>query len=477
MNVERTTPGNAVRLIRKPAEIIVRQKLFIFFFVILTLGFIGHSWAGEPNQAPANRAEAELRATERAVSLKLNALAGFFIAAALAVTGFAIYKMGSKRTIGNRRRLLFSTVSVLIPVAVFVLAYMGYAAHKSAPLYDYIKTNQRGWKGHVHRADTVLGFAPAPNSAGAEVFPIEPNIPMRYDEKGFRVPVEVEAISRQRPLILALGCSFTYGAAVRAQNAFPHLVGLSLNGTSKNAGVCGYGLSQMLILARRLVPTYQPDYLLVQYSEWLVDRVQMPFAPFYFGEVPTPFLYLKDGRLVMHPPVFLTKLLDLPIDRYRNTPRNWMDGLSFYLHVGLPLSAHDDFNMFKYGSAKSMGLIPDPANSRKDLVRYVYKKIDDAAKAHGSRTVIVILGNEGAPVVPNEELFPPDAILVNAQDALLGQLSDPDSANYLKEYAHWRGSPPTLVDNHPNEKAHRIIADAVVSAIRQAGTKLPDKNQ
>jgi hypothetical protein len=72
--------------------------------------------------------------------------------------------------------------------------------------------------------------------------------------------------------VLALGCSFTYGAATNAENTYPYLVGQRLAGTTRNAGVSSYGLSQMMILAKRLVPAYKPDYLLVQYSPWLVDR-------------------------------------------------------------------------------------------------------------------------------------------------------------------------------------------------------------
>ena len=36
---------------------------------------------------------------------------------------------------------------------------------------------------------------------------------------------------------------------------------------------------------------------------------------------------------------------------------------------------------------------------------------------------------------------------------------------YGKEYGHWRGSPPELVDAHPNEKAHAILAQEILSVI------------
>jgi hypothetical protein len=54
-------------------------------------------------------------------------------------------------------------------------------------------------------------------------------------------------------------------------------------------GVSSYGLSEMMVLAKRLVPIQKPDYLLVPYSPWLVGRAQSPFAPTYFGSVVTPY--------------------------------------------------------------------------------------------------------------------------------------------------------------------------------------------
>jgi hypothetical protein len=88
------------------------------------------------------------------------------------------------------------------------------------------------------------------------------------------------------------------------------------------------------------------------------------------------------------------------------------------------------------------------------------------ARENGTRLVIVILGIDHNPVQIPQSLFSPDSVIVNAHDALLKQLPVIDEENYLKQYAHWRGSPPAIVDNHPNENAHRIIAEAIVHVIR-----------
>ena len=133
--------------------------------------------------------------------------------------------MENKRVLSKKNKFFFYIVMVLLPLAGFALTYISYAGYKAAPIYQNIKTNQRGWKGNVHVADSQLGFAPVPNSEGAHVFPTGPDIPMRFDKDGFRVPIKADESVQQRPLILALGCSFTYGDATYAKDTFPYLVG------------------------------------------------------------------------------------------------------------------------------------------------------------------------------------------------------------------------------------------------------------
>ncbi|MBI1859041.1 MAG: SGNH/GDSL hydrolase family protein [Candidatus Melainabacteria bacterium] len=135
------------------------------------------------------------------------------------------------------------------------------------------------WLGNVHKPDLKYGYAPVPNSVGYELYSKEPNlsydrkIPLKYDKNGFRVPIkktESSSATNKRPLILALGCSFTYGAKVHATSTYTYLVGKQLNGESINAGVSAYGLTQILMKAKELILKYKPDYVLVQYSPWLV---------------------------------------------------------------------------------------------------------------------------------------------------------------------------------------------------------------
>src|SRR6266404_7023973 len=379
----------------------------------------------------------------------------------------------TRRKLSRKKRFIFSVIIFLIPATAIAAIYVAYVAYRTSPLYSYVKSNQRGWKGKTVRADKELGFVPVPDSRGAMVFPIGDDIPVRFNRDGFRVPVDDGRSTSpiRHPIVLALGCSFTFGDATAAEDTYPYLVGQDLDGSTRNAGVGSYGLSQMLVLSKRLVPTYKPDYLLVQYSPWLVDRARSPFAPTYFGSAPTPYFFVEQNELALHPPVFMTKIMDLPFDRYRNTPSSLGDRVSFLWHVGLPLYVHDDYNMAFYKIENLFGFVPEPATNPEQVTKYVYEEMAKVARENGARLFIVILGSDHVRVPIRDGLFPSDSIIINAHDSLLEHLPVVNKESYEGSYFHWRGYPPVLVDTHPNENAHRIIAEAILQKIQEATRK------
>jgi len=144
--------------------------------------------------------------------------------------------------LSRKKRLAFSFIVFLIPATTISAIYILYTGYRTTPIYWSIKNNARGWKGKLMRSDPELGFAPIPDSRGLEVLPKGDDIPARYDKDGFRVPLEGAGNSsvNPHPVVLALGCSFTYGAATNAENTYPYLVGQRLAGTTRNAGVSSY---------------------------------------------------------------------------------------------------------------------------------------------------------------------------------------------------------------------------------------------
>jgi hypothetical protein len=366
---------------------------------------------------------------------------------------------------------------------VIYIAYMaaigllgGYAlwvGTRAYGAYSFLKSDHLGFRGPVHRADAELGFAAVPDARGFHVFPSGPPLPMRYDGEGFRIPAnQPPDAPRRRPLVLALGCSFTYGDGVRAEDAYPHLVAEDLGGTELNAGKCAYGLAQMLLLARRLIPQYKPDYVLVQFSTWLPGRGTSGFARATFGRVPVPYLLLRpDGTSGVHPPLFGTRVFDLPFHEFDNKRRGVGEFARFFLRAAAPLLVHDDLAMGACAIRRVLGRLPDgeqqrAQRNREELNRVVYAEIGRVAAENRARLVIVRLSHPLEAHWQRLKELSPGALVVNAQAVLDEQIPSGRREDYYKLFGHWRGEPPRLVDNHPNPAAHRVIADAVVRAIR-----------
>lgn len=349
-----------------------------------------------------------------------------------------------------------------------IIFYVTYSVYRTVPLYTYVMSHQRGWSGQVHAFDAELGYAPIPNSQGAHTFPVGPDIPMQYDKYGFRVPVgSINAWPKPHPLLLTLGCSFSYGDACYAEDTYPYLVGRYLQGYTMNAGVCGYGLSQMFLLAQKLIPTHTPDYVIVQYSAWLVERAQNPFAPTYAGKLSVPYFFENNGEFVLHAPVFDEYLDRLPlVERYTQAQKTILNFFSFFMACGAPLLFHDDVNMTLYHVRKSLRLIPPPSRKRELIETYVYHEIAKIAHTYDSQMIIVVLGENHEPVIVPKHIVSENTIVVNAHSTLLQRLPRKTAGDYYKLYAHWRGLPPQLVDKHPNPYAHKIIAKEIVKSIK-----------
>ena len=365
---------------------------------------------------------------------------------------------------------------LLLSLGVFVVAaatlYGMLVFERGRKLYGYVKAPHRGWSGKVHQADRSLGFAPIPGAKGAHVFAIGPDVPMAYDKDGFRVPVSSDGTQRERkrPYILTLGCSLTYGDACAAEDTYPYKVARALDGTELNAGGCGYGLAQMLILARRLLPEHKPEFVIVQYSPWLVDRALKHFAPTYYSYATNPyFTDDKTGGVSLRDPVFSS--CEITLSDYSGSQRSFANFLAFLFGKALPLYAHDDICILGYRLRTALGRVPQPSKRTGAVVTHVYTAIRDICMQHNAAVLVVVLGRTVDAVEPPRELLQLSIPVVNAHDELLARLPKRDQNTYLVTYTHIRGNPPVCVDNHPNGTAHTIIANAIGQRLSQARAK------
>jgi len=366
-----------------------------------------------------------------------------------------------------RKRLVIFLVTLVV---AGLAAWLAMAFVRSKAIYAHMKTGGRGWRGHVHTSDPWLGLKPEPNGTGAETFAIGPDVPSRIDSDGFRVPVDwVQPAERRRPLVLALGCSFTYGASVLAEETFAWRVAKELGGSCLNAGICSGGAAHMLLRARELVPRYRPDWVLVQDSPWLSHRSRQRYADIHVGLLPTPHFVRTVQGVELAPPAFSTIVFDLPIAEYRDTPRRTGDLVSFFARVGLPMLAHDDWFQTRLALEDEMGWRP-PFATNAEIVEFVYPEIARICRENGARMLVVNL--ESKKPGQSYELSPVITALgvpaVACDKRLVDELPDPSRETYVRTYTLVRGDPPRSIDGHPNSLAHSLIADEILRTMAAA---------
>src|SRR5271157_2540391 len=158
---------------------------------------------------------------------------------------------GHVPTLSIKKKIIFSFTVLTLFV---LLLYSATMVAETCLLYRNAKRMHYWWRGRMFAADPILGFAPVPNSRGAEICPVG-EIPVRSDGEGFRIPAgDTDVAALGPPRAIALGCSFTYGSLCLAEETYPYNLSKELDINCVNAGVVSYGISQILIRARSLIP-------------------------------------------------------------------------------------------------------------------------------------------------------------------------------------------------------------------------------
>lgn len=377
------------------------------------------------------------------------------------------------------------TTLVLISFA-YLLIFINF---ESGKLYKYLTAKQSyGITGKVFQADDTLGFKAIPDCFGYQTSPIGEGIPLRYDKYGFRVPVNDSIpFNPEKPVdIMFFGCSWTMAYPCYAEESFSYLVAKGKNYNYINAGGGGYGLSQMLILANKLIPKYKPSNIVIQYSPWLADRSTSIYVPSYYGYVPSPYFIYKDNTFSLSSPLFKTQIYDIDKEKIREEFSNHY--FKFYVMVGIPFYLKEIFNDTK--AKISLWLKPElkPATNKDEVEKFAYTEMAKLAHENGAKVIILNIGDvlegpkysvyeKGAPkkilniadvkyTQKSKHLIDPSIPVEFAQadSMLIDYLNNSESKNYIKEFGNWRfdGKDSVFVDGHPNPKAHRIIAKSIL---------------
>jgi len=364
-----------------------------------------------------------------------------------------------------------------VTVLLAAVAYGLFLYVRSADFYDYAKCGTRGWINSPHELDAELGFRAAPGKTGEEFYAVGPNIVSRISRDGFRIPVGApDTVPTQRPLVLSLGCSFAFGSSTLAEENYAYLFAAGLHGTALNAGVSSYGLSHMLLRARKLIPHYKPDIVIFQYAPWLVDR-SFGYAPTYFAKLPGPYFYrAADGGLRLHGPFYLSQTFDVKLDSYRDCRKSPVGPAALFSPPWpRPCSWTQDAGKLatRYGMLR--GTIPVPVRDRMAVLQAAYTEIERLCRETAQACCVLALDN------PDTLTTPPCARKRTGWRRISRNASwTPGRARRLR-----RGPSPdapapfTLMregkqmDGHPNALAHRLYAEALARAYAAQATPQP----
>jgi tetratricopeptide (TPR) repeat protein len=367
---------------------------------------------------------------------------------------------------GRKGSKIFLAGAFVFILGLLYLASLAYRAHG---LYEYLTAeHKRGWDGVAFQEDDTLGFKFLPNARAFHTFPVGDKIPAAFDNNGFRIPLSGASPDRPRKTgILFLGDSFTYGDACYAEETFPYLVSKATGLSYINAGVCGYGLAHILILAENLIPRYKPDFVVVQYSPWLVSLGTNMFVPVDRGSMPSPYFAEKNSSYVLAPPVYKSQVVNIDSEKIRSLYRGKF--LKFFFNKGVAFYLYEDWHSLKTRILLKNGSCLKPATDPEEVERYAYDKIREIARKNGTTLIILNLGDIEYSLNSHSLFSDPDVYFAEADAALAGFLKTSASKDYSREFGHWRfnGEREVLVDSHPNFKAHRIIADSIVKVINR----------
>ncbi len=326
-------------------------------------------------------------------------------------------------------------------------------------------------EGEPYQADAQLGFSFKPSNRVYRVSKKtgEKDTILRTDENSCRVAFDFKPSDySRRPLVMFLGCSFTYGHGIdNPENTFAHKSSTALGGYPVNFAVAGYGLSQMLMRTQTMVPRLKPDVVVVQYSPWLVDRATAYYIPNEPLKLTTSYFTADNGSISFCKPAFETRQYSSTMLKYRLTPASTTNYIAFLFEVAAPAFYHDVFARIGLTIKEWLHLTPKPAKDKKAVEKYVYDQIYETCRQNGAKMAVLNLGN---PVYTKDShrllSDKGDVIFVEADSVLWSRVSD--SLSYDRAYCFWRsnGTDSVVSDRHPSYNAHSVIAETVVAALK-----------
>jgi hypothetical protein len=374
------------------------------------------------------------------------------------------------KSIGGRIFIIFGLMFV-----GFFGAYAYYLVTRSMRLYDVLTDDRPLFKGErLRKSDLNYGYRHLPNVEAIDLKMPGDTIYVYTDRDGFRVAADDTARSNDSGQIdvLFLGCSFTYGEMCEADSIFVDRTARSANLRCINAGVSGWGLSQMSLAAAELIPRYKPKHVVFQYSYWLPQRGISRYKSSMDFPLPNPhFVSDNNASFKLRLPGYASELFDgdrnIIQAEYAGAP------LRFIVEEGLGIFLREDWYRMRDRIAmwkRDGQMVPQHEQSMTALCLQVYNDMMTLARNNGAIPHLLYLSEWSRPPLPMDSAFLSrynDATVMNAKRYHDQYLNEHPELSRKWAFVHWRqeNGDTIRVDGHPNAISHRLITRSILDGL------------
>lgn len=340
-------------------------------------------------------------------------------------------------------------------------------------LYERVKSTTKFASNNLWQPDAKLSHRGIANAQGYYAYTIGEHIrgeiPVVFNAQGYRTVAQGKKLSTET-LNLFVGCSFTFGDYIKAEDGFPYRTSQLLKTEFINAGASGYGFGQMIKIIDELLPKYKFKYVFVQMSPWLATRAMRLDGPVLFGGRPYPYFFENGNSFVLHYPAYTSSVsssLYQNLEQYHKAPRTYLDKIIFIYSVGLNVVVKD-YMAYQFAVLKiKIGLIPSPTNKKQELEQYFYNYVIRRIKAQGAMPIILKLKYPTKDCSVLLDHIKSQAILIDL-DTVLAQAAflQKKPEKELFDIYHLCDGKKLYYDQHLNAYANQLIAEYIFSSLQ-----------
>ena len=311
------------------------------------------------------------------------------------------------------------------------------------------------WPIGALRCNDEIGWEMTPGFSGRR---LDGSYSFKLHDLGYRIPIDTDGSAFDTGGVLSIGCSFTWGDGVEAEEAFAYLTARGLGLSSYNFGVCGYSYAscvlQLRILEKRgILDRLRPSILILGAGKWLYHRSLSPHYPTTGFQFEYAYIGNRDGKIEIRQPPrqFRTRHLFEFLSQYfpdhdRDVP--FTPERERLLQEIIPRADE----VFERKQTFRDSFIPEDK-----VYAFVVSNIRNITRRHHIDSVVLWMPR------PGSGHDPPDAM-----SRVLSRYRDTDFIDgrvVIEEEESSGGS--FLPNRHPNRNMHRRLADLLLERIRE----------